>query len=301
MSDVTAAVRQATEQVVSSRRFVTRAVDLREPGKPGYVLGASSVERERLVMQCELFKNEATWLLDRIGIRRGWWTIDIGCGPLGITDLLAERTGAAGEVIGLERDPEMLEFGHELMSERGLDTTVRLIQGDARDTGMPAESFDFAHARLLLVNLPQPEEVVDEMVNVTRPGGYVACEEVDWVSWVCDPIHPAWARLLNINTDIWRKRGMDVNVGRRLPRLLTQAGLTDVQCKTHAPVYSCRDNYQYLLLAFSAINREEMIKSGYVTEVEYREMTESLERHLSDPATFVTGSLFCQAWGRKKQ
>lgn len=299
MSDVIAAVRQATEQVVRSRRFVTRAVDLREPGKPGYVLGASSPERERLVMQCELLKNDATWMLDQIGVRRGWWTIDIGCGPLGITDLLAERTGPAGEVIGLERDPEMLEFGHELMAERGLDTTVRLIQGDARETGMPAESFDFAHARLLLVNLPQPEEVVSEMVNITRPGGYVACEEVDWVSWVCDPIHPAWTRLININADIWRKRGMDVNVGRRLPRLLTQAGLTDVQTRAHAAVYNHEEKYQYLLLAFSAINRDEMIRSGYVTEAEYIEMTESLQRHLSDPATFVTQSLFCQAWGRK--
>jgi ubiquinone/menaquinone biosynthesis C-methylase UbiE len=298
MSDVIAAVRRATEELVRSRRFVTRAVDLREPGRPGYVLGASTPERERLVKQCELFKAEAQWMLDQIGIRRGWWTIDIGCGPLGITDLLAERTGPAGEVIGLERDPDMLEFGHELTAERGLDT-VRLIQGDARNTGMPGGSFDFSHARLLLVNVPEPEGVVGEMVSITRPGGWVACEEVDWVSWVCDPIHPAWVRLHEINADIWRKRGMDVHVGRRLPRLLTQAGLEDIHCKTHTPVYGHRDPYQYLLLAFSKINREEMIAGGYATEAEYEEMTASLEQHLSDPATFVTGSLFCQAWGRK--
>jgi hypothetical protein len=107
-------------------------------------------------------------------------------------------------------------------------------------------------------------------------------------------------RLVNINRDIWRKRGMDVHVGRRLPRLLTQAGLTDVRCKAHAAVYNCEDDYQYLLLAFSAINRAEMIQSGYVTEAEYIEMTESLKRHLSDPETFVTQSVFYQAWGRKK-
>ena len=155
MSDVIASVRRATEELVRSRRFVTRAVDLREPGKPGYVLGASTPERERLVKQCELFKAEAQWMLDQIGIRRGSWTIDIGCGPLGITDLLAERTGPAGEVIGLERDPDMLEFGHELTAQRGLDT-VRLIQGDARNTGMPAGSFDFSHARLAQASSAQP-------------------------------------------------------------------------------------------------------------------------------------------------
>jgi ubiquinone/menaquinone biosynthesis C-methylase UbiE len=249
-------------------------------------------------MQAEFFKSEARAMLDQIGVAHDWWTIDIGCGPLGILDLLTEYTDPGSEVIGLDRDPNMLEFGHELMAERGLDS-VRLIQGDARNTGMPASSFDLAHARLLLINLPEPEGVVAEMVNLIRPGGWVALEEVDWISWVCDPIHPAWTRLLEINADIWRKRGMDVNIGRRLPRLLVEAGLANVQCKTHVPVFQSDHEYQYLLLTFSAINRSELIQSGYVTDAEYTDLTESLRAHLSQPETFVTWSLFCQAWGRK--
>jgi ubiquinone/menaquinone biosynthesis C-methylase UbiE len=282
----------------SGRRWVSRAVDLREPGRPNYVLGASTAEKQRLVMQTEMFKPEARWMLDQIGVARGWWTIDVGCGPLGILDLLAERTGPGAEVIGLERDPDMIDFGRELMAERRL-SSVEMIQGDARNTEMPRESFDLAHARLLLVNLPDPEEVVAELASIARPGGWVALEEVDWVSWMCDPIHPAWTRLVEINADIWRRRGMNVNIGRSLPRLLTQAGLTDVQYKTHTPVYRHTDTYQYLLLAFSKINRAEMIEKGYATEAEYTELTDSLRAHLSKPATFVTGSLFCQSWGRR--
>jgi ubiquinone/menaquinone biosynthesis C-methylase UbiE len=286
------------QREISRRRWVTRAVDLREPGQPDYVLGASTIERERLLKQCDLFRPEAKVMLDRIGVGRDWWTIDVGCGPLGILDLLAERTGAGAEVIGLERDPNMLEFGHELMAERNLDS-VRLIQGDARHTGLPTSSFDLAHARLLLVNVPEPEGVVSELARITRPGGWVASEEVDWISWVCDPIHPAWSRLIEINADIWRKRGMDVNVGRRLPRMLKDAGLTDIQFRAHAPVFSHGDSYQYLLLAFSEINREEMIATGYTTEAEYNELTSSLRAHLEDEGTFVTWSMFYQAWGRK--
>jgi ubiquinone/menaquinone biosynthesis C-methylase UbiE len=280
------------------RRFVSRAVDLREPGTPDYVLGASTPERRRLLMQCELFKPQARLLLDQIGVGKNWWTIDIGCGPLGILDVLAEKTGPGAEVIGLERDPNMLEFGHELMAERGLDS-VRLIQGDAHNTEMPTSSFDLAHARLLLVNVPSPMGVVSEMARIVKPGRWVALEEVDWLSWVCEPMHPAWARLLEINTEIWGKRGMDVFVGRKLPRMLMQAGLTDVQSKIHLPVYRSDHEYQFLLLAFSNINREEMIAKGYVNEAEYTEMTESLKEHLSKPDTFTMWSLFCQAWGRK--
>ena len=288
----------APQSPAHGRRFVSRAVDFRKPGTPDYVLGASSPERRRLLMQCELLKPEARWMLDQIGVDRNWWTIDVGCGPLGILDLLADSTGPGAEVIGLERDPNMLEFGHELMAERGLDS-VRLIQGDAHDTGLPASSFDLAHSRLLLVNVPNPMGVVAEMARITRPGGWVALEEVDWVSWVCEPMHPAWNRLLNINAEIWGKRGMDVFVGRKLPRLLTQAGLTDVHCKVHTPVYQRTHEYAFLLLAFSKINRNEMIEKGYVTEAEYTDLTESLHAHLSKPDTFVTWSLFYQAWGRK--
>ena len=266
--------------------------------EPKYVLGATTREQERLLMQCKLLEPQARWMLEHIGVGRHWNTVDVGCGPLGILDLLVEYTGPGTEVIGVERDPRMLSFGRRLMAERGLDS-VKYVDGDARDTRLPSSSFDLAHARLLLVNLPEPEGVVAEMVDLVRPGGWVAVQEVDWISWTCDPIHPAWTRLIEINAAIWGARGMDVNIGRRLPRMLTQAGLTDIQCKTHTPVYSNKDQYQYLLLDFSRINKTEMIESGYTTEQEWTELTESLRAHLSHPETFVTWSLFCQAWGRK--
>ena len=296
--DIPGLERPSAPPSTHGRRFVSRAVDLREPGTPDYVLGASTPERQRLLMQCELLKSDARWMLDQIGVDKNWWTIDVGCGPLGILDLLAESTGPGAEVIGLERDPNMLEFGHELMAQRGLDS-VRLIQGEAHDTGMPTSSFDLAHARLLLVNVPDPMGVVAEMARIARPGGWVALEEVDWLSWVCEPMHPAWARLLQINAEIWGKRGMDVFIGRKLPRMLIQAGLTDVQSKIHVPVYRSNHQYQFLLLAFSKINRSEMIEKGYTTDQEFTELTESLHAHLSREDTFTTWSLFYQAWGRK--
>ena len=269
----------------------------RRPESAGYVLGASTTERQRLLMQCELFEAEARWMLNQIGVQETWRTIDVGCGPLGILNLLAE---SAGDVVGLERDVRMLSFGRELLAERGLHA-VKLVEGDARSMGFLRSTFDLAHARLLLVNVPEPEEVLAQMVEIVRPGGWIALEEVDWISWVCDPIHPAWTRLLEINKTIWRSRGMDVNIGRRLPRLLHQAGLCDVQCKTHTPVFCNADEYQYLLLTFSTINRAEMIDRGIVTEAEWIQLTESLRAHLSDPGTFVTWSLFCQAWARKPE
>jgi hypothetical protein len=92
-----------------------------------------------------------------------------------------------------------------------------------------------------------------------------------------------------------------VYVGRKLPRMLMRAGLTDVRSNIHVPVYRNDHEYQFLLLTFSKINRDEMIAKGYVTAAEFTEMTVSLEAHLSKPDTFTTWSLFYQAWGRKPE
>ena len=70
-----------------------------------YFFGDTDVEQRRLIAQAESYELPARWLLDHIRIQRGWRTIDIGCGPLGILHLLSERVGSKGVVVGLEREP----------------------------------------------------------------------------------------------------------------------------------------------------------------------------------------------------
>ena len=66
-------------------------------------------------------------------------------------------------------------------------TQVEVREGDAYDTGLPRASFDGAHMRLVLVNVPKPEVIVREMIALVRPGGWVASFEADVFSRVIDP------------------------------------------------------------------------------------------------------------------
>ena len=76
----------------------------------GYVMGGTLSEQERLLAQAATQAPEARWLLDQIGVQPGWRVADLGCGPLGILDLLAERVGADGTVVGVEREPRFVEM-----------------------------------------------------------------------------------------------------------------------------------------------------------------------------------------------
>jgi SAM-dependent methyltransferase len=127
----------------------------------------------------------------------------------------------------------MLAVAEEVVAERRL-ANVRLVHGDATATGLPRATFDLAHARLVLVNVPQPERVLSEMAALVRPGGVVAVQEVDWLSWTCEPPHPDWETLLRTLVAVRRARGLDSYIGRRLPGLLRAAGLADVEVKARA-------------------------------------------------------------------
>jgi SAM-dependent methyltransferase len=103
------------------------------PESNDYILGVNEDERTRLLAQAELHAPEARVLLDRVGVAPGWRTIDVGCGPLGVLDLLAERVGPTGTVVGLDRDERMLAMAAQSLAERELHH-VRLVQAPADPT-----------------------------------------------------------------------------------------------------------------------------------------------------------------------
>jgi SAM-dependent methyltransferase len=154
-----------------------------------YILGADDSEHARLLAQCEIHRPEAEWLFERLEISLGQRVLDVGCGPLGVLDVLSARVGPSGEVVGLDNEPRMIEFAERSIAQRGL-SNVTLVRADAASTGLPDDYFDLAHERLLLVNMPVPQAVVAEMIRVVRPGGWIAVENADFTGWSCEPRTP---------------------------------------------------------------------------------------------------------------
>ncbi|MEN9660011.1 MAG: hypothetical protein RL571_3476 [Pseudomonadota bacterium] len=270
----------------------------RMPEQPKYILGSSDSERERLIRQSAAHEPEALWLLDQIGVQPGWRAVDVGCGPLGILNLLSDRVGPMGAVVGLDNEPRMLEMGRRSVAELGLQN-VQLMLGEAASSGLPRASFDLAHARLVLINVPNPEEVLRETVALVRPGGVVAVQDVDWISWTCEPPHPEWDRLISILTAVRRARGLDVFIGRRVPGMLRRLGLVDVQMKAFAPIWKSGDLHHSLPIVFAGIHKEQIIEDRLCTEDELANLTHALSDHLSHRDTFVVYSLLFQTWGFK--
>lgn len=91
----------------------------------------------------------------------------------------SERVGAAGRVIRIERDEQAVNLAREFAEQCGLHN-VEILHTDARSTALRRGSFDLATARLVLVNVPDPRQVISEAVAPAQPGGWVAFHEADW-------------------------------------------------------------------------------------------------------------------------
>ena len=100
--------------------------------RPDYSLGVDDAERARLLAQCALHRAEAEMLLDRIGLHAGDRVLDLGCGPLGVLDLFAERVGPAGRVVGLDREARYLAIARQELDARGFTGVELMVVGRDR-------------------------------------------------------------------------------------------------------------------------------------------------------------------------
>ena len=266
-----------------------------------YALGADTDETARLRRQSEELQPEARALLARLGelgLRPGQAALDLGCGPRGILDLLAEAVGPGGRVVGLDADPAHVTAARQYAFNQGL-ANVEVLAGDARHTGLPAESFDLVHTRTLLVTIPEPAEVVAEMARLAKPGGLVASQEADAEFSICYPPLPEWDRLLALFRASFPRAGADLRLGRRLPELFREAGLTDVGATVYAGSYPAGHSRRTVIPDLVRSLHPVILGLGLAGERELADVDAAVRAHLADPRTLMMPHLLVTAWGRK--
>lgn len=242
--------------------------------------------------------HESRELIDRIGIEPGARVLDVGCGPQGCLELFAERVGASGAVVGLEKNPQTADLARAFVRDRNL-TWVEVVTGDVCATQVARSSFDLVHARLVLVNVPNPGEVLREMIGLTRPGGVVASHEADYVSHRCSPSHPSWDRLFEVYQTYSRQLGVDLSIGRRTYGMFHAAGLVDIQSRPLIHVYPLGHARRNIFVDFINNVRGQLTTGGFIEEVELASHLDALDAHLARPDVLVVSHVFLQVWGRK--
>jgi ubiquinone/menaquinone biosynthesis C-methylase UbiE len=253
-------------------------------------------EMERLHIQAAALEFDTGIMLDRIGVRRGWHCLDLGCGPGGIVELLSVRAGPTGRVVGFDADPVFLEHARAQARDRGL-ANVEFVQGDAYHTALPRGSFDLVHVRFLASTAGMPEELLAETTALARPGGIVTFQEVDIGTLKCYPPHSAWDTLARLLEQAFDCAGADMRLGQRLYRLAKQVGLDDVQYRPFIVGFRTSDAMADYLPSTIESMRGTLARHRLIDAAELDATLAACRRHLADPETVSTFHTVAQVWG----
>jgi SAM-dependent methyltransferase len=203
-------------------------------------------------------------------------------------------------VLGIDRSRQFVELARRFIADRGLPQ-VEVHEGNAYDTGLPKASFDGAHMRLVLVNVPEPERIVRELISLVRPGGWVASFEADYVPHCFDPPLRAWTRLLDAYSAYARAQGIDLSIGRHLHQLFRDAGVVDIQVDAIIHVFPNGHERRSFPRGLIGNVRDKLVDGGFITRKNLERDIEALEEHLSRPDVQITSNLFFRLTGRLPQ
>src|SRR5262245_61976095 len=84
------------------------AMDERTGSADGYVLGHAAREQRRLADQASVFRPKTEAFLRGAGVVPGMRVLDAGCGAGDVSFLVAEMVGPDGEVVGVDRSPDVV-------------------------------------------------------------------------------------------------------------------------------------------------------------------------------------------------
>ncbi|MGW4595549.1 methyltransferase domain-containing protein [Streptomyces sp. NPDC004457] len=258
----------------------------------GYLLDNRQNEAgERFDAFTALFDPTTFRHIEGLGIGPGWRCWEVGAGGPSVASWLAGKVGPAGRVVATDIDTSRLTAADRPPVE------IRVHDVGAEEP--PGEGFDLVHARLVLVHVPDRERALRNMVKALRPGGRLLIEDADPAlqPLTCPDEYGPEQRLANRLRQGFRKlladRGADLSYGRRLPRLLREAGLRGVEADAYFPVAS--PACTALEAATVRQIRSRLVAAGLATDAEIDEHLANVETGTMDLAT----APMISAWGHK--
>jgi SAM-dependent methyltransferase len=263
-----------------------------------YSLGSSDPEITRLEAQAEFLRAPTRVLLGASGIGPGMRVLDLGTGLGHVAAAVADLVGPDGEVVGVDRDPRMLEVARARTEPL---PNVRLVEGDVtrwRDDG----PFDAVVGRLILFHVPDPVGVLRHHQQAVRSGGRVVMLDYDIGGLRAEPADPLTGRMAALIMAAFRAAGADPTIGARLGRILAAAGVEDVEGFAIAKYLASDDPVGPAML--SGVVRTLaplMVAHGLATEAELGldTLATRAAESLQSTGSVLVPPILAGAWGRR--
>jgi SAM-dependent methyltransferase len=178
------------------------------------------------------------FLVDRVwGLKEPCRLIEFGCGAGKMGLKLLQLFPSGSTYTGIDQSAALISIARQVCARASFHTEFH--ESSIYQTPFPENTFDISLTHTVLMHVPHPEKVLEEMIRVTRSGGMVIS---------CEANRNAHTAMLHIeevnhqetvplelfqttNREIRRRTGVDHNIGIKMPVLMHKAGLVDIQVR----------------------------------------------------------------------
>jgi len=255
-----------------------------------YTCGYSSASMQ--IMASRTAEVHAKFLLPHL--RPGMRVLDCGCGPGSITVGLAKAV-APGEAVGIDLEPTQLDLARAHAAEQAV-TNVRFEVDNIGALSFLDGEFDAVFGHTILMQFQDPMPALAEVRRVLKSGGVAGFREPIFSSNLAEPPDSAQDQLWKLFGRVLAYNGGDIDIGRRLPRLLQSTGFGRLTMSASfsggwTPEAKRAFYERYAELCDEADFIKQAIALGWIGSDVPATMMATLRAEASDPLSF-----FATAW-----
>jgi SAM-dependent methyltransferase len=244
----------------------------------------AAIDRHRCL--ADMLDGFTTARLATLGDLAGRRCLELGAGGGSIAGWLA---GQGAHVVATD-----LNIRH-LPTDRG----YAVLRHDLVAEPLPPGRWDVIHARLLLLHLPQREEILRRLASALAPGGALVLEEFATTFRNAVLVAPgpgdaaAYDRYLDTLIErVLPARGNDPAWARRVHAAMVEAGLSDVDTEVHARSWT-GGTAGALLNAANIAQQRDGLRAAGLTDA----LLDRVTALMSDPRMVVRGHLLYSTIG----
>ena len=266
-----------------------------------YVLGHTTHEYERLMLQSKVLRPFTERTFRSAGIGPGMRVLDLGSGMGDVSLLLGEIVGPGGKVVGLDRDPVALERARARAAEQGCSSWVS-FETTNLDDFKTDQLFDAVVGRYILIYTPDTSGTLRTLTRFLKPGGIVAFHELYMMdTQSSQPRCELYEQVYHLVVEAFVKAGMALDSGATLGPDFVGAGLPFPTIIAENLIGGAPGSYVYPWLSNTLLSLKPRLESlGIHPTIE---IDASLPKRVEE-AVLASGSQVCGptqygAWTRK--
>jgi SAM-dependent methyltransferase len=248
-------------------------------------------ELERLKAIEAVFDPPTKSRLVRTGLSKGFECLEVGPGAGSIMYWLGERVGSEGRVVGVEMNPRFLQV-QDLPN-------IEILSGDIREVEFDGRRFDLIHIRYVLLHISNYQFVLEKLLSILKPGGWVVLEEPDFsaarpISGPQEARH-SFEKVNRAICQMYQKLGIDYSIGLKLPHALRSLGIEDVRIENDTAPARGGSGIARMMRMSAEQLREKYIATGAATNKDVDAYCEFSENPETQAIYYSTVAIMAQS------